>query len=385
MDNQRRHDSRKVSLGGTSKGPDSFWSLIVPSARLEKGRPQPGTIPHSRHSQTEHAKEHKPTQPAERHGHAGDRERSGGQLLARPPALHKEDKEEDSTPGSDDTEWSDGDENYDEDANRDDSETASDASSLATQMSQLSYVTHRRASAKTRGNLEKMSKKPSETTVPKRKTTRSQPTSAEGKRSRKRIKVVVETSDGDSDEDSDEESDEEEAAKRNVNRPAKGRAPGKKSSALPVLSPLSRKNRPWTTKEEETLFSLRRKGKSWKYISEDVLGRTTRGVKGHWESLRTESFKPVKTRSRGVRRPYNASVLSAMAKMGKRSQPWSKEEDSILISLRAQGKTIKYISGRIRGRGIGACKGHWMKIKHQARQTVTASEDLESDKEENSV
>lgn len=358
----------------------------MPSARLEKGKPQPGTIPHSGHPPTKYAEEHKYTQPAESHGHGDNGERSGGQLLARSHALHKGDKEEDYSAGSEDTEWSDSDENYDEDDNRDDNETASDASSLATQMSQLSYGTHRRASAKARRNLEKRLKEPHETTVPKRKKAHSQPASAKGNGSRKRVKVAVEKSDEDSYEYSDEESDEEEAANRNVNRPAKGRARGKKSSALPVLPPLSRKNRPWTTKEEETLFSLRKKGKSWNYISEDVLGRTTRGVRGHWESLRTESFKPVKTRNKGIRRAHNPSVLSAMAKMGKMNEPWSKEEDSILISLRAQGKTIKYISGRIRGRGIGACKTHWMKIKHQhqAPQAVTASEDLESDENENS-
>ena len=356
MDNQRRHDSRKVSLGGTSKKPDSFWSLIVPSARLEKRKPQPGTIPHPGHPPTKHAEEHKYTQSAESHGHGDDGERSRGQLLARSHALHKRNKEEDSYAASEDTEWSDSDDNY---------ETASDASSLATQMSQLSYVTHRKASANARRNMRKRSKEPHEKTVPKRKKTHSQPASAKGIGSRKRVKVVVEESDEDSDENLDEEPDEKEAANENVNRPAKGRARGKNVSALPILPPPSRKNRPWTTKEEEILFSLRKKGKSWKYIGEDVLGRTTRAVKGHWECLRTESFKPVKARSKGVRRAHNPSVLSAMAKTGNLNKPWSKEEDSILISLRAQGKTIRYISGRIRGRGIAACKTHWLKIKRQ--------------------
>ena len=365
MENQRRHDSRKVSLGGTSKSPDSFWRLIVPSARLEKGKPQQDTIPHSGHPPIEHAEEHKYAQPAESHRHGDAGERSRGQLLTRSHALHKADIEQDSSAGFEDTEWSDSDENYEEVDNRDDNVTDSDASSLATQMSQLSYVTHRRASASARRNLEKRSKEPHKKTVPKRKMTHSQLASAKVVGSRKRVKVVAEESDEDSDENCDEEPDEEEAAIRNVNRPAKGRARGKNLPPLPVLPPPSRKNRPWTTKEEEILFSLRKKGKSWKYIGEDVLGRTTRAVKGHWECLRTESFKPVKARSKGVRRAHNPSVLSAMAKTGNLNKPWSKEEDSILISLRAQGKTIRYISGRIRGRGIAACKTHWLKIKRQ--------------------
>lgn len=356
----------------------------MPSALLEKRKPQPDTIPHSGHPPTKHAEEHKYPRPAESHGYGDDGERSGVQLMARFPALHKGNREEDSYAEWEDTEWSVSDDSYDEYDNGNDNATASDASSLATQMSQLSYGTNRRASAKERRNLEKKLGELSETTAPKRKPTRAQPASAEGKRLRKRVKVVVETSSEDSDEDSDEESDEEEAAKRTMNRPAKGRARGKKSSGLPVLPSHSSKGQRWTTKEEEILFNLQQQGKSWKYIGENALGRTAKAVRSHWEILRTESIKPVKTLSRRVRRAHNTSVLSAMARMGKHKMDWSEEEDNILISLRAQGKTIKYISGRIRGRSINACKSHWLKIKHWAPQTATTSDDLESDETEDS-
>lgn len=362
----------------------------MPKARLEKGRPHPTTRAHPGSPQPRHAAELKCAKPAKSYEHADDEELSESQLLTRTPALHKGDKDEECSVLSD-TEGSNGDEDYDEDDSGDNSGTASDASGPAIRRSQLSEVTHRRASTGARRDLVKWLKAPSEITAPKRKTTSFQPENAKGQQPRKRVKFGAEKSDEDSDENPDEESDEvsesdsdeeseyEEVAHRNVNHPAKVPARGQNFSALPVLPPLSRKYQPWTTKEEETLFRLRKKGNSWKYIGEDVLGRTAKGAKNRWECLRTESLQPVRTRSKGVRRVQNPAVISAMAKMGKKNKPWSKDEESILIRLRAQGKTLKHISGRIRGRGLGACKTHWRKIKDQYQPAVAAPKYLEFD------
>ena len=487
----------------------------MPSALLEKKEPHPRTKAHPGHPQTKHAKEHQPTQLAESHRRADIRDRSGGQLLARPPALHKGGKEVASSAVSDDRESSSSDDDYDEDDNEDDSEKTSDDSSSATPPSQLSYVTRRRANTKARTNVRWRLKGPSKTTAPEQKTTRSQlaelqsnldsrknaaalevtaevqrrdtairegayakhrhtsrggshvgtpqsdvaprdlgpddrssdiaqklaaalatqnelrntlatlaneiqnerharevaecnataDASVEGRRLRKRVKTVVEKSDEESHEDSDEESykdsneesckdsdkesdkdsdeesyqdsdeesDEEKAVDTNVNRPARGRARAKNVSGLRVLPPLSGSNRTWTTKEEETLFNLRKQGKSWKYIGEE-LGRTAKAAVDRWGALRTASLQPIKTRSKRIRRFHSSSFLSALGEMGSKHRPWTKEEDSILISLRAQGKTIRYISGRLPGRGYDATQLHWLKIKSQYPQAVTASQ-----------
>ena len=480
----------------------------MPSALLEKKGPHRGTRAHPGNPQNKHAKEQKRTQPVESHGHADNCERSGGQLLARSPALHKGRKEEHSSAACDDTEGSNSAENYD----GDDSDTTSDDSSSATPISQISYVTRQRASTKAQTNLGKSLNGPSKTTAPKQKTTRSQPeevqshmksrdaaarevaaaeqqrdtairegayvkarhaarggsyfgtsqpegaprdlgsndrssniaqklaaalatqdelritlatltneiqnerqaresaegtadASVEGKRSRKRVKIVVEKSDEDyyenSDEepyqdpdeesyqDSDEESDEEEVVDTNVSRPVKGYPRGKNVSGSRVLPPLSRKGLPWTTKEDETLLNLRKQGKSWKHIGEDALGRTAKAALDRWgglrrESLRTEFLQPTKTLSKRVRRIHTTLDLSALVKIGNRNRPWTKEEESTLSSLRAQGKTIKHISGRLPGRTYDATQMHWIKqSRNQHSQAVTASQDLEANEKRN--
>lgn len=307
-----------------------------------------------------------------------------GGFLAPTSALKGEDKDEESSEGPDDIEGSDDDEGYVEDDDEDDSETASDASSPAKQRPQPSYGTPRRASARIRGSRWKLLKELSEPTAPKRKKAPSQPASAKGERPRKRVKFRVEESDEDSDQNFGEEEEEEEAANRSVpykvNQRTKACAQRQKLSILPAVPPLSRQYQPWTEKEDETLFSLRNQGKSWTYIGERILGRTTKGAKSRWDILRTESLRPVESRAKGPSRRLQSSVVSVMAKTPMINKPWSKDEEEILMRLRTQGKRLKYICRQIRGKSYAACKNHWRKIKGQYPQTVTAPRNLESDR-----
>lgn len=194
--------------------------------------------------------------------------------------------------------------------------------------------------------------------------------------------------DEESGQDSEEESDDEDVVDTSVERFAKGRARGKNASSLRILPPISRTGLSWTTREDETLLSLRKQGKGWKYIGEDVLGRTAKAAQDRWgglrrEFLRTVSLQPIKTRRKGVRRVRTTADLSGLAKLRNRNRPWTKEEESKMISLRAQGKTIKYISGRLPGRSYEATQIHWTKkIRARCPQAVTASQDLESKEKE---
>lgn len=439
MDIRGQDKSGRKPLSSASKRPDAFWGLIVPTARLEKGRLAPNTGAHLAYPPKEHAeelkgtqsvvykeketahtitrgnatdlyprldvtpKDKKPvirrdrgrtettaeaqpalpyislaeqlkrTQPVEGDEQAGNSEIFEGLVLAPTSALHKGDKNEESSEGPDDTIGSDGDEDYAEDDREYDSETASDAPSPVTQKPQSSCVTPRRASARARGNKGKWVKEPSEVTAPKRKKAPSQLGSTKGRRLRKRVKLMV--------EESNQKEVEEKTANRSVpqivTRLAKARAQGQTLSILPALPPLSRQYQSWTKKEEETLFALRSRGENWKYIGERVLGRTASGVQGHWDLMRTESLKPVETRAKGLSQFRTSSVVSMMAKIPKKNKPWSKEEEGTLINLRARNKTLKYVCRRIPGKGYAACKEHWRRIKNRYAQAVIDIEDLE--------
>ncbi|KAF6233803.1 hypothetical protein HO173_008015 [Letharia columbiana] len=469
MDTQRQHHSGKKPLSGASKRPDAFWSLIVPSARLKKGRLDHNKGATPAPPQLSHAEELKGTQPAVRkekgtphvitradatdlHTHLGvtpkvpkpmegrakgrpesgtrekpvdldastDEDRKGTQaqpgtrrekrrsestaraqpalpyislaeqlkrkqpvendkqvdngglfergFLAPTSALKREDKDEESSEGPDDIEGSDDDEGY--------------PSRMTTRMTaRLPLMLRVLLNRDPNPRMERLEEQVPESEE--RKKAPSQPASAKGERPRKRVKFRVEESDDDSDENFGEEEDEEEAANRSVpykvNRRTKACAQRQKLSILPAVPPLSRQYQPWTEKEDETLFSLRNQGKSWTYIGERILGRTTKGAKSRWDILRTESLRPVESRAKGPSRRLQSSVVSVMAKTPMINKPWSKDEEEILIRLRTQGKRLKYICRQIRGKSYAACKNHWRKIKGQYQQTVTAPRNLESD------
>ncbi|CAD6566379.1 MAG: hypothetical protein ASARMPREDX12_008213 [Alectoria sarmentosa] len=352
-----------------------------------KGRPEPTARAQPAHPYISVAKQLERTRPVVSDEHAHDGGLSELQVSASTPALHKGDKGEESS-GPDDTDGLNGDEDYFEDEIESGSETASDASSPATRRSQVPDVTPRRASARARENWGEWLKEPGKATAPNRKTVPSQPASTEGSRPRKRVRTVVEISDEESVEESDEEYDEEYAANRrvplNVTRVAKGRGQGQSFPVVKALPPLSRQHQPWTGKEEETLFSLRNRGKSWKYIGERILGRTVSGVKGHWDCMRTESLQPVETRDKGRRRRQKSSVVSVMARTPRKKSSWTEKEEEILISLRARGKTLRYICKRIPGKKYGACKMHWRQIKDQYPQAVITPKIIESNGKEDS-
>ena len=65
--------------------------------------------------------------------------------------------------------------------------------------------------------------------------------------------------------------------------------------------------------------------------------------------------------------------MSAMAKIPQKSKPWSKKEEELLVRLRAQGLTLRHASNHMRGRGYGACRGHWPKIKDRHPFAIPAS------------
>ncbi|CAF9940450.1 MAG: hypothetical protein ALECFALPRED_008677 [Alectoria fallacina] len=356
-----------------------------PVERKAKGRPEPTARAQLAHPYISLAEQLDCTRPVESDEHAHDGGLFEVQVLASTPALHKADKGEEPS-GLDDTDGSNGDEDYFEDEIEDGSENASDASSPATRISQVPDVIPRRASAKARENWGECLKEPSKATAPNRKMVPSQPASAKGRRPRKRVRTVVEISGEESGAESDEESDEKYTANRrvprNVTRVARGRGQGQSFPVMKALPPLSRQHQPWTRKEEQTLFSLRNQGKSWKYIGERILGRTISGVKGHWNCMRTESLQPVEARAKGRRRRQKSSVVSAMARTPRKNSSWTEKEEKILTSLRARGKTLRYICRRIPGRKYGACKMQWRKIKDQYPQAVTTPKIIESNGKE---
>lgn len=184
------------------------------------------------------------------------------------------------------------------------------------------------------------------------------------------------------DEEQDENAGEhkEKAAARtvrhNATHPAKASSQAQRSSVFPVRPPLSRSCKSWTKKEYETLFDLRRnQGKSWTYIGKVVLGRTAKAAVSRWDMLMKESAKPVEARMKGRRGRQISSLVARMAKMPKMPRMrkvWLEEEDELMIRLRTQGKSIKYIWSRIPWRGYEACKQHWLKIKDQYPEAVAA-------------
>ena len=346
-----------------------------PMRRREKGRPAATARAQPAFPNISLAEQLKRTQPGESDKHADGSELSEGEDVAPSPALHKEDEDEEASEGFEDTQGSSSDEVYDED----DSWTAS---SPATQGLQP-HGTPGRASASLRMNWGKSLEQPGAATTSKRKTAPSQPASARGTRPKKRVQYVFKGSEEDSDEGNCEEEAEEEAftrsAPHDVHRAAKVKANTQRQNSpiLPALPPLPRQQQRWTNNEEWTLFHLRNQGKSWAYIGERVLGRTEAGARGHWEDMRKKSLKPVETRAQGRYRRKRSSVVSVMAKIPNQSKRWTKEEEEILISLRAQGKSMSYICKHIPRKGYGGCKSHWLKIKGQYPQTVTASKDGE--------
>ena len=378
------------SEASTRAKPTDFYASVAedfertqaqPVICREKSRPGPTAKARSGLPYISLAEQLKRTQHIESVEHADDGKLTEGGILAPTSTLHKEDEDEELSGESEDTEGSDNDEEYYEI----DNESASDVSSSATQRAQP-YGTPRSASARLRGKGGKWQVKPRKATTSKRKTAPPQPAGATGRRLRIRVKYVFEESD-EGFEENDEGEREEEAfqgsAPHNAHRPAKAYAQGKNFRIVPALPPSARRYQPWTKKEEWTLLHLRNQGKSWEYIGEHVLGRTASGARNHWDHMRTESLKPVKARAQSRRRRQKASVISAMAKIPRSNKSWSKEEERMLISLRAKGKTIDYISRRIKTKGYAACERRWGRIKGQYPQAVMASERRKSDKKAN--
>ena len=99
------------------------------------------------------------------------------------------------------------------------------------------------------------------------------------------------------------------------------------------------------------------------------------------EKLRTESLKSVGKRNKERLRRQDDLLVSAMAKIPHKKKHWLKDEEELLIRLRAQGMTLRYASRHIRGRGYGACKGHWRKIKDRYPFTISATKLAQMDGE----
>ena len=138
----------------------------------------------------------------------------------------------------------------------------------------------------------------------------------------------------------------------------------------------------WTKEEEETLFRLRKQGKTWEYIAEFVPGRTWRGAKAHWCWLRRVGLKPIEAQTRRRRPSHNSSAVSMMAetlKLDYRSI-WSKEQDDKLISLRTQGLPWRCISRRIPGKRYYAVYNRWQRIKNRYPQLAPNPEESQTGK-----
>ncbi|KAM0800002.1 hypothetical protein BDR22DRAFT_273723 [Usnea florida] len=286
-----------------------------------------------------------------------------------------------SSESEDDTEGSDDEDEYLENVDENDSETVSDASSPAPQRSQYFQGTPRRASARLRELAKKLPKEPSKATTSKRKTAPSQLTSDKRLKQRKRIKRVIEESDDAYEREDKEDGEGEDADRRvphNVNRRARISAQGQLLSSLQSRPPLSRRKCQWTEEEEETLFKVREEGKTWKYISKCVLGRTEIAVKRRWRQLRRVALKPVEARTTRDRQLHNSSVISLMAR-GQHPLPprphgdiWTKKEEETLFRLRKQGKTWEYISKSLPGRTVDGAKEHWYRLKKMALKPIKA-------------
>ena len=433
MDTQRQDDSAKKPHSAGVKRSDAFWGMIVPSTLLGKSRPSPTTRLRATYSPITHAKELKSTQSMARkeearhepviraqpvHSyissteslelvpsvqsdrHTDDDKPSEDKVLALDSAPESVDSDEESSGGSDKTDGSDGDEECNDDDNEtasggsdntegsdgdgeyneDSNETASDTSGSSTRKLQPSHRTSRSGSTSVRGRLGKLTK-PSRIIALKRKIS-SHPASTNDKRSRKRGRFVVDESEEDIEEEEEEEKDDEAlSVPHHVNRSTKNSAQTQQSSSLTTVPPLSRYYGAWTNDQEETLYRLRNEGKDWEYIGERVLGRTASGARGHWEKLRSESLKSLGNLNKGRLRRQDDPLVKVMAKIPQKRKPWSKEEEELLVTLRAQGMTLRYASRQIRGRGYSACKGHWRRIKDRYPFVISASKLARTDGE----
>ena len=402
MDTQRQEDSAKKPLSAGVKRSDAFWDMVVPSTRLGKSRPSPTIGFHSTYAWITHAEELKSTQPVAReekprqepvvraqpaHSYINPTESlervqsirsdrrtddftpSEDKIWALDPTLESIDSDEESSGESDNTEGSDGDGEYYEDSN----ETASDTSGSSTRTMQTSHRTSRSGSTNVRGRLGNLTK-PCRTTARKRSIS-SQPASTNDKRPRTRGRFVVGESEEDIDEKEEEEEDNDEALSvpHHVNRSTKDCARTKHLTSMTTVPPLSRYYGAWTNDQEETLCRLRNEGKDWEYIGERVLGRTATGARRHWEKLRSEALNSVGKQNRGRLRRQDDPLVLVMAKIPQKNKPWSKEEEELLVRLRAQGMTLRYASKHLRGRGYGACQGHWRRIKDRYSFAIPAS------------
>ena len=401
-----------------------FWGTIVPSAPLEKRRIDTTNGNPKGNSQLDHSEEHKSTQstihrekvrleatmkaqPARRYislaenfkriqalesnKHIDHGQHSGGKVLAPSPETRKGDSDEETFGGTDDTEGSKEDSEYE-----DDSGSSLDTSYTATTNSESLRGTPRRARTRIRGGLNK-SKKPVRMNVSGlkvnvsslkmnvsglrmnvsgRKKVHSKPASTNDKRPRKRVKTATE----DSEQGSDENEDEKAASSvpHSVNRQPKAGAQRLERSNLPALPGPPTRKQTWTKVDNETMFRLRTQGKSWDYTGE-VLGRTDKGVYSHWKCLREYSLSPIEARKRGRRRTPNSSVISAMAKIPRPYASWTKEEEDMLAILYTQGKTLKYISKRMPGKGYYVCRHHWRKIRDQYQPRTRLIENSHAD------
>ena len=393
MDTQRQGNSAKKPLSTGVKRPDAFWGMIVPSDCLEKPRPSPTIGFRSAYSAITHAEELKSTQLVAREEKAKQepvvRAQPARSYISPTESLERvqsmqnnrrtdditpsEDKvpvinsapesvnsDEESSGESDSTEGSDGDGEYYEDSN----ETASDTSSASTSELQTSHRTSWSGGTSVRGYLGK-STKPSGRSAPKRNIS-FQPASTNDVRPRKRGRFVIDEFEEDIEEEEEEEEEEDDndevlSVPHYVNRSAKDCA--QTQQPLTTVPPLSSYYGVWTHDQEETLYKLRNEGKDWKYIGERVLGRTASGARHRWDKLRSEALKSVGKRNKGRLRRQDNPLVSVMAKIPHKSKPWSKEEEELLVRLRTQGLTLRHASNYMQGRGYGACKGHWAKIK----------------------
>ena len=398
MDTQRQGNSAKKPLSAGVKRPDAIWGMIVPSDCLGKSRLSPNIGFRSAYSAIAHTEELKSTQPVAREEKArqepGVRAQPARSYISpteslervqsmknnrrtddvtlfedKVPALNSApesvDSDEESSGESDSTEGSDGDGEYYKDSN----ETASDTSSSSTRKLQTSHRTSWSGSTSVRGYLGK-STKPSETSAQKRNIS-SQQASTNDMRPRKRGRFVIDEFEEDIEKEEEEGNDRVLSVPHYVNRSAKDCVQTQQLST--TVPPLSRYREPWTNDQEETLRKLRNEGKDWKYIGERVLGRTVSGVKHRWDKLRSESLKSVGKRNKGRLRRQDNPFVSAMAKIPQKSKPWSKKEEELLVRLRAQGLSLRHASNYMRGRGYGACRGHWAKIKDRHPFAIPAS------------
>ena len=140
----------------------------------------------------------------------------------------------------------------------------------------------------------------------------------------------------------------------------------------------------WTKKEDETLFRLRKQGKTWEHIGEYLPGRTVESAHNRWSRLKRMALDGTEAQIRGRRLPHHPPVISPlMAETLKLDyRPiWSKEQDEKLISLRTQGLPLTQISRIIQGRGYKAIWNRWQKIKNLYPQVAPNSEGSRTGKE----